>query len=272
MRSKAAPIFAGCLAALAALGILAYRRHRQTYLSFPTRFGRARIYQVQDDDGAPVRLLEVNGIVQSGSYLDERYAEPVFQYLKDYNLLFQAERPVRRICVLGCGGYDYPEYLIAHHPALTVDAVEIDPSITALARRFFFLDRAIEEFDAQTPHRLNLIAADALEHLETADASYDAIVNDTFDGSTPPAHLTTASFYRVVHQRLTPGGLYLANIVAPLAGPGADFLLRQRSLMAQEFGHCYLFPCDACTLDEPDNIVAVATDVPLPLDLAGRSL
>ena len=234
-----------------------------TYLRFSTMFGRARVYQVEDDEGEAVRLLEVGGIVQSGTYVDERYTELVFEYLKRYDLMFQTNRVIRRVAVLGCGGYDYPEHLIAHHADVQVDAVEIDPTITAIARRYFFLDRLIEEYETQQSGRLNLICADALEHLRQTDTRYDAVVNDCFDAGAPPEHLTTRTFAEAVHLRLAPDGLYLTNIVSPLEGPGAAFLHEQMQILGSVFRHVRAIPCDPDSLTEPDNVIVVASDGPL---------
>ena len=246
---------------LAALGAWAWRRFGPaTYVRAKTMFGRARIYQVEDDAGQTVRLLEVGGIVQSGTYLGERYTELVFEYLKRYDAMFAAGRPIGRVCVLGCGGYDYPEHLVANHPGVAVDAVEIDPAITALARRYFFLDRLIEEYDALDSGKLRLICSDALAHLVAEDPLYDAIVNDTFDAGTPPPHLTTAAFARAVHTRLVPGGLYLANIVSAVEGPDMAFLHEQVALLGREFAHVAVFPCAEDSLTEPDNVIVIATD------------
>ena len=282
------------MAAVAVVGALLWRRFGpSTYLRFRTMFGRARVYQVEGDGGAPVRLLEVGGIVQSGTYVDERYTELVFEYLKRYDLMFETGRPVHHVAVLGCGGYDYPEHLIAHHEQVQVDAVEIDPAITAIARRYFFLDRLIEEYcanaeggengegcggehgeghvNANRHGRLRLICSDALEHLLTTDSRYDAIVNDCFDAGTPPAHLTGPAFAEAVRTCLEPGGLYLANIVSPLAGPPAAFLREQLDLLGSVFKYVYAFPCDPDSLTEPDNIIVVATDEPLDDSHAGYS-
>ena len=238
-------------------------RDARTYLRFDTMFGRARVYQVEDDDGQAVRLLEVGGIVQSGTYLDEHYTELVFEYLKRYDLAFERGRDVRRACVLGCGGYDYPEHLIASHPDVVVDAVEIDPAITAIAQRYFFLDRMIEEYRTEETGRLNLICADALTHLQADGPAYDVIVNDTFDAGDVPAHLTGRTFVEAAHGRLAPGGVFLTNIVSPLAGPGSEFLHEQVALLESVFAHVEVFPCATDTLTEPDNVIVAASDDPL---------
>lgn len=263
-------------AAAAAAGIAAWRAWAGTYLRFRTMFGRTRVYQVEGDDGEPVRLLEVGGIVQSGTRVDDRFAELVFEYLKRYDLMFEADRPIRRVCVLGCGGYDYPEHLIAHHPETSVDAVEIDPAITAIARQHFFLDRLIEEYETEATGRLRLICADALEHLESGsiggDDPYDAIVNDTFDAGTPPTHLTTERFMRAAHDRLAPGGLFMTNIVSPAEGPGSEFLQSQVQALGRVFAHVYVFPCSPDELTAEDNVIVVATDCALPPACATSSL
>ena len=278
---------------MVAAGICAWRRFGSgTYLHFDTMFGKARVYQVIDDEGEPVRLLEVGGIVHSGTYLDERYTELVFEYLKRYDILFDlldgqaqsdssslsepsefpekpddgsnsnhfpdcnADRP-KRICVLGCGGYDYPEHLIANHSPIIVDAVEIDPAITAIARRYFYLDRLIEEYETERTGSLNLICEDALKHLQTTDVRYDAIINDTFDAGTPPAHLTTREFAETVFARLVPGGLYLTNIVASLKGNASRFLTEQTALLRSVFADVMVLPCSTDSLTDPDNVIVV---------------
>lgn len=248
----------GAAAATAAVGAWAWRKYGPgTYKRFKTMFGRARVYQVLDDNDDPVRLLEVGGIVQSGTYLDERYTELVFEYLKRYDILFERNPNTARVLVLGCGGYDYPEHLIANHPDTVVDAVEIDPAITAIARQYFFLDRIIEEFDTERTGRLNLICDDALAYLFKTDKCYDAIVNDTFDAGTPPVHLTTKTFAQAVRDHLNPGGLYLTNIVASLEGTHSQFLKQQTALLESTFEQVDILPCCAEELTEADNVVVV---------------
>ena len=258
--NKTVGITAAATAALAGLGAWLWRRFGSaTYARFDTMFGKARVYQVLDDAGRPVRLLEVGSIVQSGTYVDEHYTDLVFEYLKRYDLMFEDGRGIRRVLVLGCGGYDYPEHLIANHPDVVVDAVEIDPAITAIARRYFFLDRAIEEFETEKTGHLNLICDDALAYLTTCGQRYDAIVNDTFDAGTPPAHLTTPAFAIAVRNCLNPGGLYLTNIVSALEGPGSAFLQGQTRMLEGVFGkgNVRVVPCAADNLTEADNVIVV---------------
>ena len=260
MTNKRRAIAVG-IAAASAAAIAAWAWHRYgpaTYVRERTMFGRARIYEVADDAGCPVRLLEVGGIVQSGTYTDDRYTQLVFEYLKAYDAMFDRGIPIRHVCVLGCGGYDYPEHLIAHHDPVVVDAVEIDPAITSIARRYFFLDRVIEEYETEASGRLNLICSDALVHLESTERSYDAIVNDAFDAGTPPAHLTTERFARAVSDRLNPGGLYLTNIVSAVEGPHTAFIREQVAMLERLFANVEVLPCSSDALTAPDNVIVIA--------------
>lgn len=247
--------------------VLAVKKIRERHiLSFPSKFGTARIYEVKDDAGHPVRLLEVDGIVQSGTYVADGYEDAstppytqlVFDYLKKYDTVFARKADIKRVCVLGCGGYDYPKHLIADHAPVAVDAVEIDPTITSLAERYFYLDRLIEEHETESTGRLNLIENDALVQLLESETTYDAIINDTFDGGTVPEHLSALPFYMQVKRRLNEGGIYATNIVGALKGPNSSFLQQQMELMRAVFEHVEVIPCDNDDPYSEDNVVILA--------------
>ncbi len=269
--TKRIAIAAGAAAA-AGIGTLLWQRmNAGTYVQIPTMFGPARIYQVEDDAGRPVRLLEVGGVVHSGTYMDDDLCyDLVFEYLKRYDAMFDLEaagltdwpaHPVRRVLVLGCGGYDYPEHLLAHHPEVSVDAIEIDPAITDIAQRYFWLDRCIEEFDAEESGRLHMFCADARIFLEEAAArniTWDAIVNDTFDAADPVMSLATHEAARYLHACLEPGGFYLVNVVSALEGSQSAFLHQQAAILRDVFADVAVLTCDPESLTDPDNVILIA--------------
>ena len=269
--NRRAGIIATAVAAAIACTAGVYALYRRfgpaTYARFKTMFGTAKVYQVEAVDGSAVRLLSVGDIVQSGTYVDDdRCYDLAFEYLKRYDLMFACDRPVQRVLVLGCGGYDYPEHLIAHHPETVVDAVEIDPAITAIARRYFFLDRLIEEFETEQTGRLNLICANARAYLVSNEERYDAIVNDTFDAGEPAPELVTEEAARLVHDRLVPGGLYLTNVVSAIEGPQSSFLHEQVALLRSVFAHVCIVPCAHDEFEAEDNVIVIASDGALPGD------
>ena len=75
---------------------------------FPSRFGEAAVYAMPAEDGSLVRMLNVGGVLQSATYLDERWATCPFAYLRSFDHLFEAalsEAPdplvVNRVLMLG---------------------------------------------------------------------------------------------------------------------------------------------------------------------------
>ena len=75
-----------------------------------------------------------------------------------------------RVLVLGGGGFAWPKHVLATHPEVSLDVVEIDPAIIRIARKHFFLDEAIEKFDP-VHARLRLICDDGRAFLENAAES-----------------------------------------------------------------------------------------------------
>lgn len=254
----------------AGVGFVVRNRLREAgvYIIPRTRFGSALVFSVEDDDGEPVRVLNVGGMYQSATYLDERYADLVFEYYKLYDHMFEAApqgQPVRNILMIGGGGYAYPKHLIAHHPNTRVDVVEIDPKITAIAQRYFFLDRLIVEYDTEINGRLGLQSGDGRAVLEAAAADpngprYDAILNDSFRGKDPASSMTTVEAARAVKGCLVPGGLYLSNVVSALEGHDARFMRAIVTTLEQVFAHVYVVPCDSDTFADKDNAMVIATD------------
>lgn len=247
-------------AIVAAIYVRRYRRSREIFLKFDTMAGPCRVYTIERDDGL-VRVMNVAGTMQSATYLDDdTYCDLAYSYTRDYNSMFLAHVPVRDVLVLGGGGYSYPKHLIAHHPETMVTCVEIDPMITAIAHRYFFLDRLIAEYDLEENGRLSLVEGDAREFLEQDDALYDAIVNDCFTGMTLVGSLATQEAARLYHEHLREGGVYLANVIGAVEGSRSRMMRRILHTLATEFAHVYVLPGQPSMLSNCDNNVVIATD------------
>ena len=285
------------------------------YLAFPrllkkrgvvfkkTMFGLALVFDSADADGTPVRLLSVNGVYQSVCYTQpDLLWEPVCTYHRAFADVL-AGTNLHRALVIGGGGYSFPKYLLAHTRRLEVDVVEIDPAITELARRYFFLDELIErhcgadedpgEKDrsageeqagpevaiegvtrVEREGRLSLVEGDGWSYLKAQEPQrYDCIVNDAFSGKRPLGPMETGEGARCVREHLADGGIYLANVRSSLEGRKADPLRECEAAFGAVFRHLYLVPEKP---DEPRKLgynAFVATD--LDLDYArfgGRTL
>ena len=116
-----------------------------SWLPRPVRLsgGWGFVRQVRDHDGEPVRVLQTGGVYQSATYLDERRMEPVFSYYRAFDHAFTLRPDTRRVLMIGGGGYAWPKHVLATRDDVSLDAVEIDASVTEVARRWFFLDEAM---------------------------------------------------------------------------------------------------------------------------------
>jgi hypothetical protein len=87
-----------------------------------------------------------------------------------------------------------------------VDAVDIDPELFEIGRRYFGLERRPQ---------LREIAADARPFLRGTAERYDAIFVDAYRQPYIPFYLTTREFFSLVRERLRPGGSVIVNIGHP---------------------------------------------------------
>jgi spermidine synthase len=265
-------VVAVCALVLALLVVLRRKlAEAGVYVVPRTLAGPALVMTVEDDAGDAVRVLNVGGMYQSATYLDDdRVYEPVFTYYKLFDRMFDAERSgafrVRRVLMVGGGGYAYPKHLVSAHEQVSVDVVEIDPAITAIAQRYFFLDRLVEEFETEQTGRLNLVCDDGRAVLDRTAAAgarpYDAVVNDSFSGKEPAACMTTVEAARAIKGSLVEGGVYLTNVVSALEGDGSRFVRSVVATLEEVFAHVYVIPAGTDELAERDNNVVVATDGP----------
>ena len=239
-----------------------------------TKFGLTLIFESENLDGTPVRLLNVNGTFQSGCYVpDDLHFELACEYHRAMAGVIEglarrdAGRPVR-VMVMGGGGYSLPKYLAAYVPAARTDAVEVDPAITAIAREFFFLDECLEKTGAEKDGRLRLVNDDAWTFLRAAAEPYDVIVNDAFSGKRPLGPLTSAEGARVVRSRLAENGVYLANVRCACTGRGAGPLREVEGAFGREFAHVGYVPEWPDEPEKSGNNAFIATDAEgvLPAD------
>lgn len=260
-----------CTAILAALPWLLRKRG---VVMRRTKFGLTLVFESENLDHTPVRLLNVNGTFQSVCYLpDDLRFELACEYHRAMASVIEglarraAGRDVR-VMVMGGGGYSLPKYLAAYVPAARTDVVEVDPAITAIAREFFFLDECLEKTGAEKNGRLRLVNDDAWAFVRAAAEPYDVIVNDAFSGKRPLGPLTSAEGARVVRSRLAEGGVYLANVRCACAGRGSGPLREVEEAFGREFAHVGYVPEWPDDPKKPGNNAFIATNAEgvLPAD------
>ena len=252
----------------ALLAIMPWLLRRRGVEMRRTKFGLTLVFDTENADGTPVRLINVNGTFQSGCYVPEDLRfELACEYHREMAHVIEAlverrgrtrERPLR-VMVMGGGGYSLPKYLATFVPEARVDVVEIDPAMTGLAREFFFLDECLEKTGAEKDGRISLVNDDAWGFMRAATEPYDVIVNDAFSGSRPLGPLTSAEGARTVREHLTEDGVYLANVRCACEGRRAKTLREVEGAFGAEFSHVGYVPEWPDEPEKPGNNVLVAT-------------
>ena len=143
---------------------------------------------------------------------------------------------------------------------MQITVVELDPSITALARKWFYLDQLLEEIP-DAIDRLKLITADGRNYLESTAKRYAAIINDTFTGKDPALSLATIEALRIAKTSLLPGGIYATNVVSEQEGEDISFLRDAVTTLNEVFAHVVIIPCEDTSFGLEDNYLVLASDL-----------
>lgn len=267
-QNKSMPAAVGVALGAAALGGALVAGARCIQL-VRTRAGRARVKVLKLEDGFEVRVLAQGGVFQSATYLGDRWSEPVFEYIRAFDTMFEALPQMRswhghgigRVLMLGGGGFSYPKALLAAHDDISMDVVEADPAIVQMARRWFYLDRLEQEVGP----RLGICIEDARVYLERMSMEgaepllYDVVISDVFAGADPVRSVATVQALQRVREHLTPGGLYLANIVSRAHGADISFLRDALASALCIFGHAWVMQTTDEQLGEEDNYLLIAS-------------
>ncbi len=204
-----------------------------------TTYQYARV--VERSDGS--RALELNeghaihSLYRPGSYLTGDYW--------DGHLVLPAASPrfpPGRIAILGNAGGTVARAFGHFFPSTAVDAVEIDPEVTALGRRYL---------DLRNP-RMRVFAADARPWLERSAGGYDAIMVDAYRQPYIPFYLATREFFELARDRLAPGGVLILNVGHPEGGEELERVLGRT--MAAAFPQVLRWPI------EPTNTLLLGGD------------
>jgi len=174
------------------------------------------IIVTQDSQGMRTLYFEFGGarqsVVKAGdpTHLELAYARAAMSSLA---LCPQPER----VLVVGLGGGTIPMFLRRYFPQTYIDAVEIDPEVIHVAKRFFGF---------REDERMKAYAADGRRFIEQAKQRYDLVFLDAFGTDNVPYDLATEEFLRAVRNILTPRGLAIANIWSRESNPQYDSMVR----------------------------------------------
>lgn len=188
-------------------------------------------HHIRVSEGAGARFLRFDNSWQSGMALDDPFRS-VFDYTDYFHLGFALRPQARDVLVVGLGGGLIPKQIWKDYPDARVDAVEIDPAVVAVARRYFGLP---------DDPRLQVHVQDGRRFLAATDRRYDLIVLDAYYADAIPFHLTTREFLELTQSRLKDGGMVAANVIGALSGPKSALFASFYHTLAQGFPERYVF-------------------------------
>lgn len=248
-RQKAAPV---ALIVLIAAGFLAYRiapvmqpdPNRGLIAIEHSAYGEIRVVDIYE-----TRYMLIDGGMHT--IVDPMTWESRFPYVNVLDLSkWMFDRPGEMLLV-GLGGGSVVKSF--YRDGWKIDAVEIDPVVTKIARTHFGL----------LPGEAQVYDMDARQYLITHEKTYDLIIMDAFGSSAIPFHLVTAEAFNLLRSRLNPGGVLAMNVEAV---GWHDIIMRSLAMTARSrFGHVTLLPM-AEPPDQLGNLVLLASDRPIALE------
>jgi spermidine synthase len=233
--------------------IYAYSLYKNYELrDFDTEYNRVRVFKTTDEQTQrPIVAMTTDPIsTQSAIFTDGDGL--VLNYPKFYHLLRHFKPDFQRTLIIGGAGYNFPIDYLQKYPGKRIDVVEIDPQMTALARRFFRL---------QDSENLRIFHADGRVFLNQTPEKYDAVLIDAFGSAySVPFQLTTREAMQKASEILTGDGVLIMNIISAIEGEGSLFLQAEFKTLQEIFPRVLLFKVRSERADgETQNLILVAT-------------
>lgn len=157
--------------------------------------------QVREDDRRVILSTNVLFGVQSVYIKDDTLTGMYYDYALAAPLMLEQPAAPHDMLILGMGTGTYATQCRRYFDAMTVEGVEIDEKITALARDYFALD-------AQVP----VTTYDGRAFLAGTDKKYDVIMVDAYQDITIPFQMSTQEFFSMVRAHLTENGVMIVNM------------------------------------------------------------
>jgi len=192
-------------------------------ISFPNRFkGYQDVFSINWMDGTP--FFFING------YISIPLNNPSEKVVGALSSMYAPRDDQALVLGLGSGATASTVGLAFAH----TDVVEINPVV----RKNLFRMKQWN-FDIEANPNVNIIVDDAIHYTKITDKKYSMILNTV---TTPlyfsSSKLYTKDFLDVIHDRLTPDGIYVTWMDSRIGDKGVDIVL---NTLARSFKHCAIF-------------------------------
>jgi len=218
------------------LPVLFFRQHKER--------DSTMIYETESFYNV-IRIYEQNGLrsmmLNNPAWRQSYRPTVLLNSYREYFNLAPILTKVDSVLILGMSGGTSVHELRYFFDTLSIDAVEIDPKVVELAKKYF---------DIKEDNRLSIYTEDAKTFLTTNDKQYDFIEIDLFQGGPEiPFYTATKEFFQQTHEHTSANGLIMMNVIGTLQKKGLEKLVyRIADTVSEVFDSVYLFPEEWNTL------------------------
>lgn len=204
--------------------------------------------------GRPARFFQQDennaGAGEGAMFLDsEDPTDLVYDYTRYYSLYKLFKPGVENALIIGGGAYSVPKALLYDQPQAEVEVVDIEPSLFALAQRYFKVPAS---------PRLHNHVEDGRRFLQDSSKKYDLIFADVYYSffSVPP-HFATQEFFALAKQRLAPNGVFVSNMIGDLSRQQPSLIMAEIKTFQAVFPNSYFFAVAWPERTDSQNIMLV---------------
>lgn len=129
------------------------------------------------------------------------------EYTKSFTIGMAYPEKLSSFLMIGMGGGSTSWYLHKSLPKAKVTAVELDPEIIRLSRKYYGFKE-----DGKQSENFIISELDGRMHILRKKESHDIIFVDAYRGQFVPFHLMTKEFFQLAKKRLSKGGVMVQNI------------------------------------------------------------
>jgi spermidine synthase len=208
-------------------------------------------HHVQVIDREGLRFLSFDGSMETRMSL-RNPLQGHFEYTEHFQMPVLWRPEMKNVLMIGLGGGSTQRAFQHYFPDVTVDTVEIDPTVVQVAKKYF---------PVKESPTLKIHVSDGRVFLRRSEAKFDVIIMDAYVksryGSFIPYHLATKEFFDLASAHLSEDGALAYNVIGKLQGWQADIVGAVYKTMKSVFPEVYFFPST-----ESQNVVLIGTKSP----------
>ncbi len=131
-----------------------------------------------------------------------------FEYVQAMPVALTLVQEPKRVLIVGLGGGSLPGLLRQHYPQMTIDVVDIDADVVAVAKKYFgFREDAA----------MHVYVEDGRRFIDKCQRPYDIIFLDAYGPENIPYDLATKEFLLAARRAVGPRGVVAGNVWRKLA-------------------------------------------------------